>query len=95
MKIDPVVTFWISLITTIAQGVASGTVHLTGLVPPDWIPLVTGWLGLLVFINMSFLTAMSGLSSSKSGPLAPPPTVPEARAVLAEATAVAAKGDAK
>lgn len=85
MRIDPVITFWISLATTIAQGIVSGTVHLTGLVPESSIPTITGWLGLMVFINMSFLTAMSGFSSSKSGPLAPSPTVPEARAVMAEA----------
>lgn len=86
MKIDPVYTFWISLITTIAQGIASGTVHLTGLVPTEWIPYVTGWLGLIVFANMSFLTAMNGFSSAKQGPLAPPPTVEEAKAVMKEAT---------
>lgn len=91
MKIDPVITFWISLITTIAQGVATGTVHLTGLVPEMYLPIVTGWLGLIVFINMSFLTALSGFSSNKSGPLAPPPTVPEARAIMTEATKEAVK----
>ncbi len=85
MKVDPVVTFWISLFTTIAQGIATGTVHLTGLIPEMYIPVVTGWLGLIVFINMSFLTALSGLSSSRSGPLAPPPTLPEAREVMAAA----------
>lgn len=91
MKIDPVITFWISLITTIAQGIATGTVHLTGLVPEMYLPMVTGWLGLLVFINMSFLTALSGFSSTKSGPLAPPPTITEARSVMAEATKEAIK----
>lgn len=82
MKVDPTVTFWISLATTIAQGIASGTVHLTGLIPAESIPLVTGWLGLIVFINMSFLTALSGVSSAKPGLLAPPPTIPEANAVM-------------
>jgi hypothetical protein len=82
MKVDPVVTFWISLATTIAQGIASGTVHLTGLIPPAYIPVVTGWLGLVVFINMSFLTALTATSSAKPGPLAAPPTIPEANAVM-------------
>lgn len=87
MKVSPTVIFWISLFTTIGQGIASGTVHLTGLIPADKIPLVTGWLGFLVFCNMSFLTAMNGFSSSKSGPLAPAPTIDEARQVMAQAVA--------
>lgn len=86
MKVSPTVIFWISLVTTIAQGVTSGTVHLTGLVPADWIPYVTGWLGLAVFVNMSLLTALTGVSSNARGPLAGPPTVDEAKAVMKEAT---------
>jgi hypothetical protein len=82
MKVDPVTIFWISLVTTILQGITSGTVHLTGLIPEASIPYVTGWLGLIVFVNMSFLTALNAFSSSKQGPLAAPPTVPEARAVM-------------
>lgn len=85
MKVSPTVTFWIALITTIAQGVASGTVHLTGLIPADSIPTVTGWLGLIVFINMSFLTALSGVSSAAPGPLAAPPTIKEAQDVMEQA----------
>ena len=87
MKINPVVTFWVSLVTTIAQGFASGTVHLTGLIPADAIPYVTGWLGVLVFINMSVLTAMSGMSGPGTGPLAPPPTISEARKISEQAQA--------
>jgi len=89
MKVSPVVIFWISLITTVGQGIASGTVHLSGLVPTEWIPYVTGWLGLIVFANMAFLTALNGFSSSKSGLLASAPTLDEARAVMKEATAAA------
>lgn len=85
MKVNPTVTFWLGVATTIAQGIASGTVHLTGLVPADWIPAVTGWLGLAVFVNMTILTGLSGFSGVKQGPLAPPPTVPEAKAVMVEA----------
>jgi hypothetical protein len=85
MKVDPITIFWLSLLATIGQGVTSGAVHLTGLVPATWIPFVTGWLSLLVFCVMAFLTALNGFSSNKSGPFAPPPTVPEAREVMDEA----------
>jgi hypothetical protein len=71
MKVDPVFTFWLGLITTILQGVTSGTVHLSGLIPDSAIPTVTGWIGLVVFINMSVMTALTGYSSNKPGPLAP------------------------
>jgi ATP/ADP translocase len=87
MKIDPKITFWISLLTTIAQGIVSGTVHLTGIIPAADIPTVTSWLGLIVFINMSFLTAMSGLSGPGNGPLAAPPTIREAQEVMKQAQA--------
>lgn len=85
MKVDPVFTFWLGLVTTILQGVTSGTVHLTGIVPEAYMNAVTAWIGLIVFINMAVLTALAGYSSNKSGPLAPPPTIPEARAIMDEA----------
>jgi hypothetical protein len=85
MKIDPIYTFWLGLITTILHGITSGTVHLTGIVPEAYMNTVTAWIGLIVFINMSLMTALTGFSSAKSGPLAPPPTVPEAQAVMAQA----------
>lgn len=91
MKVDPIVIFWISLGTTILQGIASGTVHLSGIVPVAYESTVSAWIGLIVFINMSFLTALNAFSSNKSGPLAPPPTVPEANAILKEAKTAADK----
>lgn len=81
MKIPPNVAFWLGVVTTIAQGIAAGTVHLTGLVPDYAIPTITGWLGLIVFVNMSIMTAMSGFSSAQSGPLAAAPTLDEARKI--------------
>lgn len=85
MKVDPRITFWLGVVTTIVQGIASGTVHLTGLVPAEYIPYVTGWLGLIVFVNMTLLTAMSGMSGPGTGPLAPLPTVPEAQKIMQQA----------
>lgn len=93
MKFDPKFIFIVSLATTIAQGIASGTVHLTGLIPEHMIPAVTGWLGLIVFVNMSFLTALNGFSSAKPGPFAAPPTVTEAREVMQAALTGGGKSD--
>ena len=85
MKVDPTTIFWISLFATIGQGISGGTVHLTGLVPEAYLPVVTGWLSLAVFCAMSFHTALNGFSSNKSGPFAAPPTIGEAREITAEA----------
>lgn len=83
MKVDPTTIFWLSLFATIGQGITSGAVHLA--VPPEWLPYVTSWVSFAVFCVMSFLTALNGFSSNKSGPFAPPPTIPEATAILTEA----------
>jgi len=93
MKVDPKITFWLGVITVIAQGISQGTIHLTNVVPADWIPYVSGWMGLISFINVSLLTALNGFSSNASGPLAPPPTIPEAKRIMNEA--VGAIGAAK
>lgn len=92
-KIDPRFAFIFGIVTTILQGVTSGTVHLSGLIPESAIPYATSWIGFIVFVNMTIMTAFAGLSSAKSGPLAPPPTIPEARAVMVEAVKAKAEDD--
>lgn len=89
MKVDPTTIFWLSLFATIGQGVASGAVHLA--VPEPYLSYVTAWISFAVFCVMSFLTALNAFSSNKSGPLAPPPTIPEANAILSEAKKAADK----
>lgn len=85
MTFSPKLIFWLTFASMIGQGITSATVHLTGMVPPDWIPSITGWIGFLLFADLAFLTLATGFSGIGKGPLAPAPTVPEARAVLAEA----------
>ena len=85
MKVDPRITFWLSLITTLAKGVTSGAVHLAGIVPAESIPTVTAWLGLIVFVNMSVITAMSGMSGPGVGPLASKPTQADVQKVAEQA----------
>lgn len=85
MKFDPKLLFWLQLFATVGQGVASGTIHLTGLVPAYALPIVTGWLGLSVFCVMSFLTLATGAVGAGSGPLARKPTIDEANQVMNQA----------
>ena len=82
MSFDPKFTFYLGVFVTLAIGLSNGTVHLTNVVPTDWIPYVTGWMGLFSFVGSTLLTGMSGMSSPKSGPIAPPPTVKQAQEVM-------------
>lgn len=49
---------WFSIFTTVMAGVASGTVHLTDIIPDQYQKRVMGWLGLIVFVNQTILTTM-------------------------------------
>lgn len=69
MSIDPKVTFWLGVIVTIATGVGGGMIHLTNMIPADWIPSVTAWNAFIAFVGNAMLTALSGMSSAKIGPL--------------------------
>jgi hypothetical protein len=91
MKVNPAVTFWFGVALTIAQAVVSGTVHLTGLVPVGYLPIITGWASVFVTVGLAIQTAMAGASSVAVGPLAPPPTLAEADRVKADAIKAANK----
>lgn len=85
MKFDPKLLFWLQLIATIGTGIGTGVVHLTDVVPPELIKPVTGIIGFVTFCIMSFLTLATGAVGVGAGPLAPKPTVDEARKVMADA----------
>ena len=92
MRFSPELIFWLTLAATIGTGITGGTVHLTGLVPTDAIPYVTGWVSFITFCVMSFLTAATGMAGVGTGPLAKPPTVDEAKHVMAVAQAAKKEG---
>jgi hypothetical protein len=56
-------TFGLGIATTVAQGVAAGTVHLTGMIPADWIPGVTAWMSFIAFVNVAVLTGLTKMSA--------------------------------
>jgi hypothetical protein len=62
------VNFWIALAVTIDTGVAGGTVHLTNMVPENWIPTVTAWGAFWAFAGTCYLTAVHarGMAQNKS-----------------------------
>ncbi len=82
---SPRLIFWITFLATIGTGIAGGTVHLTGLIPVDFVAPVTGWISLVTFAAMSFLTLATGYAGIGKGPLAAPPTTAEANEIKAQA----------
>ena len=61
--IDPQWVFWIGVAVVIEQGIGHGSVQLNDVVPAAWFTYVTGWSNLLAFIGVTFMTALSGVSS--------------------------------
>ncbi len=56
--------FWIGLAIFIATGVSSGGIHLTHMIPDDWIPTATAWLNFFAFVGSGYLTAALGLHNA-------------------------------
>jgi hypothetical protein len=74
MTIDPKVSFYFGVWTSILLLVASGGISFDGVLPVAYVPLITKWCAILGAINSTILTAANGYSSNKTGPLAPLPT---------------------
>jgi hypothetical protein len=91
MNFSPKLIFWLTLGSMIGQGLTAGTIHLTGLVPESWIGPITGWISLLVFADLAFLSMATGYAGLGKGPLASAPSIPEARAVLNDAVTAESK----
>ena len=69
-NIDPVVRFWIGMVVTAAIGISQGTLNLTHAIPPDYIPYVTAWSGIISFVGSAALTALNGAATTTSSRVA-------------------------
>lgn len=85
MTFSPRIIFWLTFYAMIGEGIAGGTVHLTGLIPADWIAPATGWISFITFCVLGFLSLATGYAGVGKGPLAPPVTQGEARDILTQA----------
>lgn len=56
--------FWIGLVLFVISGIGGGTIHLTNIIPMDWIPTVTAWAALLNTVGTGYLTVALGLQSN-------------------------------
>lgn len=93
MTFSPKLIFWLTFASMCGQAIASGTVHLTGLIPTQYIAPVTGWISLITFLILGFLSLATGYAGVGRGPLAGAPTREEARDMMTQA-GVAAKAEA-
>jgi hypothetical protein len=83
MTIDPKVSFYFGVWTSILLLVASGGVSFEGVLPAAYVPLITKWCAILGTVNSTILTAANGYSSNKTGPLASSATAAVVNVLLA------------
>jgi hypothetical protein len=70
MTIDPMWRFVIGLAVTTAIAISQGTLVLTHAIPPDWIPGVTAWCGIIAFVGSAATTTISGLGMTNNNRIA-------------------------
>jgi hypothetical protein len=83
MQIDPKLSFYFGVWTSILLMIASAGVNFfDGALPAAYIPIIVKWCSILGTINSAILTAASGYSSNKFGPMVSAPIAPTAQAVV-------------
>lgn len=80
---DPKWVFYLGIAVTIETAIGQGSVSLTNVVPASWAPYIVGWCSLLAFIGTAVMTALSGYSSARPGPLTDFPAAAVSPAVKA------------
>lgn len=68
MQVDPKISFWLGIITTIALLIGQGTLGLTDAIPADWIPVVKAWNNIVGTVGTTAMTALAGVASAQHGP---------------------------
>lgn len=69
MTIDPRIAFWFGVWTFLLLGLANGSGHLPSTFSKETADQIISWAGFLAWINSGVLTAASGYSSSRTGPM--------------------------
>lgn len=69
MQVDPKVTFYVGLVTTVCLVLSNGSIW-TGAVPADFVAYLASWNNIISTIGTAVMTFLSGVSSNKTGPLA-------------------------
>lgn len=69
MEVDPKITFWIGVATTVCLAVGTGAVSFTNAISADWVPAIVAWNKILGFVGNSVMTALIGFSGAQHGPI--------------------------
>ncbi len=89
-NVSPTLIFWISFAVSIGVGITGGTVHLTHIVPAEYMDAVTAWVALFVFTGSSFLTMVAGIGMTKQNRLASAASMPEVKSIVVSTSELAA-----
>lgn len=81
--VDPTIRFWISFGVFVAVGISGGTVHLTHMIPADWIDAVTAWIAFFAFAGSGFVSLLNGMAMTNDSRIASAAVVPDATSKVA------------
>jgi hypothetical protein len=87
--------FWIGLAIFTATAISSGAIHLTGMIPADYVPIANAWASAFAVVGSGYLTAALGLhNASPQAKIAEVAALPDVRGIVTtEAVATAAPSD--
>jgi hypothetical protein len=87
--------FWIGLFIFTATAISSGTIHLTGMIPGDYVPIANSWASAFSVIGTGYLTAALGLhNASPQAKIAEAAALTEVKGIVTtQAIATAAPSD--
>ena len=92
--VDPKWRFWISFAVFVAVGVGNGTVHLTHMIPADWIDIAVAWCAFVAFAGAGFVSLLNGMAMTNSSRIASAAAIPEVQKIVTtEAIANAAPSE--
>ena len=82
MVMDPKIKFIIGLLITLAIGISSGAVALKGAIPPEWIPAITAWAGIIAFLGSAAQTTLQGFGTTTQSRVAAAAADPAVKTVV-------------
>ena len=92
MTIGPYVRFGLQVLVFAAVCVTQGTLHLTNMIPADWIPTATSYFGWIAVIGGALTTGASGISLTAASRINDAALLPDVKQVVTTPAIAAAAG---